>query len=237
MNEAPFWLADDGDRFPDPQTALKEPPGLLAAGGDLSAERLQAAYRQGIFPWFEADMPPLWWCPHPRAIMDVTDMHVPRSLRRRLNRRDYQVSMDTAFVDVISACAAPRGADGKRGTWITPEMHQAYCALHQLGLAHSVEVRVRDELIGGLYGVCIGRFFAAESMFTRADSGSKIALVHLAGQLADWHFPLLDCQIMNPHLLSLGARNMPRDMFLQHLAELVDQPPPPHPWQMRWRWS
>ena len=228
------WLDAGANDFPAPDTALRDPPGLLCAGGDLSPARLIAAYRQGIFPWFEDGSPILWWAPDPRTVLRPETLHISRSLRRRLNRRDYQVTMDHAFDTVVAACAAPRGAE--RGTWITAEMAAAYGELHGLGLAHSVEVWQEEALIGGIYGVGLGACFFGESMFSRETGGSKIAMVHLLGQMQDWGMPLLDCQLPNPHLARLGARPMRRAAFLAELRVLVDRESPPAPWSLQWRW-
>ncbi len=232
------WLPSDSLDFPSPEQALKEPSGLLCAGGDLSPERLERAYREGIFPWYEEGSPILWWSPDPRTVLRPDTLHISRSLRRRLNRRDYRVSADTAFDAVVAACAAPRADTSE--TWITPEMAEAYGRLHRLGLAHSVEVWSDDTdraaLIGGIYGVGIGRCFFGESMFSRATGGSKIALVHLLGQMRHWDMPLLDCQLHNAHLATLGARPMRRAAFLAELRVLLERPAPPSPWSLDYVW-
>lgn len=213
------WLTAD-TRFPPPETALREPNGLLAAGGDLSAERIVAAYRQGIFPWFNPGDPILWWSPDPRMVLFPSEIRVSRSLRRALKKPDHEVRADTAFQQVMAACAAPRDPHG--GTWIVPAMIAAYCRLHERGLAHSIEIWRDGELVGGLYGVALGRVFYGESMFSRIPGASKMALVHLARQLARWNFGLIDCQMETAHLASLGARAIPRSTFLPQLAELVN---------------
>jgi len=205
------WLPDDEIWFPDPERALVQPDGLLAAGGDLTPARLIAAYRQGIFPWYSAGDPILWWSPNPRCVFFPDRFHISRSLRRQLHRNDYRISYDTSFAQVMHACAAPRGDDN--GTWITPEMSHAYLALHQLGVAHSIEVWREDALIGGLYGLAIGRIFYGESMFSRATGGSKIALAHLTARLSRQGYFLLDCQVHSPHLESLGAHCIDRSEF------------------------
>lgn len=228
------WLDPGRLGFPDPETALTEPPGLLAAGGDLSVDRLAAAYRAGVFPWYEEGSPILWWCPDPRAVIRPHEVRVHRSLRKRLRRDDYRVTMDTAFDAVVDGCAGPR-AD-RMGTWITAEMAWAYGALHRAGIAHSVEVWIDGDLAGGLYGVGLGRCFFGESMFTRRTDASKIAFVHLLGQLAAWDVPLVDCQLPNPHLERLGVRSIPRSAFLEELRTLVDAPAPAGPWQLAWDW-
>ncbi|MBF0255143.1 MAG: leucyl/phenylalanyl-tRNA--protein transferase [Gammaproteobacteria bacterium] len=203
-------------RFPDPETAETEPDGLLAVGGDLSPQRLLAAYRLGIFPWYSETQPILWWSPNPRTLLYPARLHLSRSLKKRLRRCDYQIRFDSAFDQVIAACAAPRRQDS--GTWITPEMRQAYSYLHRLGHAHSVELWQEDFLIGGLYGICIGRAFFGESMFSRVTDGSKIALaglVHGFGAQLD----LIDCQLRTEHLISLGAIEVSRSHFSRQLAQ------------------
>lgn len=215
--EGPFWLEADSDpaRFPDPQYALTEPDGLLAVGGDLSPARLLNAYRQGIFPWYSDDQPILWWSPNPRAVLYPNKLKVSRSLRKTLRKRPFRVTLDTAFAEVIEACSAPR--DDQEGTWITAEMKQAYLNLHRLGFAHSVESWAGDELVGGLYGVSLGKVFFGESMFTRRSDASKVAFAHLNTQLKRWGFGLIDCQVHTGHLASLGAEDIPRERFLEAL--------------------
>lgn len=228
------WLDPDRLEFPPARSALSQPPGLLAAGGDLSPERLELAYRSGIFPWFEDGSPILWWSPDPRAVVRPGELHVSRSLRRRLNRGDYEITLDQAFDAVVAGCAAPREEDG--GTWITDEMAHAYGRLHRLGIAHSVEVWMDGELAGGMYGVAVGRCFFGESMFSRRTDASKIAFVHLLGELGERGFPLFDCQMPNPHLQRLGVRSMRRAAFLAELRLLVDQASAPGPWTLHWQW-
>jgi len=215
------WLTAE-DAFPPVGRALKEPNGLLAAGADLSVPRLLQAYRRGIFPWFNEDQPILWWSPDPRMVMFPAELKISRSLGKRLRRGDYEVRADTAFGAVMQACAAPR--DGNPGTWITPQMVEAYEALHRAGHAHSLETWIGDELAGGLYGVALGRVFFGESMFTRATDASKIALAHLARQLERWGYGIIDCQMTTPHLARLGAREVPRAAFIRKLGELVNYP-------------
>lgn len=202
----------DRTRFPDPAQALREPNGLLAVGGDLSPERLIHAYRRGIFPWFSTGDPIIWWSPDPRAILIPERFHGSRSLRKRLRRGDLVTTLDRDFAGVIQGCSEPREADG--GTWLVPEMIAAYQQLHRLGLAHSVEVWREGELVGGLYGVAIGRTFFGESMFSRVSNASKVALARLCEQLRDWEFGVIDCQMTTGHLLSLGAFEVPRAEFL-----------------------
>jgi leucyl/phenylalanyl-tRNA---protein transferase len=213
------WL-EDGQPFPPVHRALHEPNGLLAAGGELSVRRLLQAYRSGIFPWYSEGQPILWWSPDPRMVLAPAEIVLSRSLRKRLRQPGFEIRIDTAFETVVSACAAPRG--GQPGTWITPEMAAAYTALHHAGYAHSIETWADGTLVGGLYGVSIGRMFFGESMFARASDASKIALAHLARQLERWEFGLIDCQMSTPHLASLGAREMPRAGFIRALAELVN---------------
>ena len=202
--------------FPDPRHAPAAAP--LAAGGDLSPALLLHAYARGIFPWFDDDDGPvLWWSPDPRTVLFPDRMRVSRSLRRRLRREDYAVTFDTAFEQVIAACAAPRG--GQNGSWITPAMQAAYTRLHALGFAHSVEAWRDGRLAGGLYGVSLGRMFFGESMFTAQTDASKVALAHLAETLRHWRFELIDCQIDNAHLASLGAEPLPREHFLERLTD------------------
>jgi leucyl/phenylalanyl-tRNA--protein transferase len=214
--------------FPDPALAETEPNGLLAVGGDLSPQRLRNAYRLGIFPWYSAGQPILWWSPDPRLVLFPDGLRISRSLRRTLRRGTFSISLDRAFGAVIRACAAPRpDADG---TWILPEIARAYERLHALGLAHSAEAWQDDELVGGLYGVAIGRTFFGESMFSRASDASKVALVHLVRSLAAWGYALIDCQVYTPHLASLGAVEIPRAEFQRRLAEAVDAPVAAQAW-------
>jgi leucyl/phenylalanyl-tRNA--protein transferase len=222
------WLRSS-DPFPPPSRALREPNGLLAAGADLTVPRLLDAYRQGIFPWYSEGEPVLWWSPDPRMVLIPGALAVSRSLRKRLRRREYEVRADTSFADVMRACAEPR--DGQGGTWISPEMMDAYVALHQAGYAHSVECWLDGTLVGGLYGVSIGRMFFGESMFTRRSDASKVALVHLVRQLERWSFGMIDCQMSTPHLQSLGAQEIARPRFMRVLQELVNYPTRNGPWR------
>lgn len=215
------WLTKD-DPFPAVSRALNEPNGLLAAGADLSAARLLDAYRRGIFPWYSEGEPLLWWSPDPRMVLVPGEFRVSRSLRKRLRRKDYALTADTRFTEVMRACAQARG--GHAGTWITEEMVSAYTTLHAEGYAHSVETWIAGELVGGLYGVAIGRMFFGESMFARVTDASKIALAHLAPQLARWRFGMIDCQMATSHLASVGAREIPRAEFMRNLAKLVNYP-------------
>ena len=221
------WLRRDTP-FPPVESALRHPAGLLAAGADLSPQRLIDAYRLGIFPWFSAGEPILWWSPDPRMVLFPGEVKISRSLAKRLRRREFEVRLDTAFAEVMRACAAPRqGADG---TWITPQMQQAYLRLHELGWAHSVETWVEGELVGGLYGIAIGRAFYGESMFARTSDASKVALAHLARHLESRGFGMIDCQMSTAHLESLGAREIPRREFVAALRELTRSGDAPGRW-------
>ena len=221
------WITGNAP-FPPVGQALRSPGGLLAAGGDLSAPRLLEAYRHGIFPWFSAGEPILWWSPDPRMVLIPGEFRISRSLARVLRNMSYEVRCDTAFERVMRSCAAPRGKHN--GTWISEDMIAAYCALHEIGYAHSVEVWIGGRLAGGLYGVAIGRMFYGESMFSHASNASKIALAHLARQLERWQFKMIDCQMNTAHLASLGAREIPRSEFIARLQELVHCAPVTH-WQ------
>jgi len=223
------WL-DSGDPFPEVERALAEPNGLLAAGADLSLPRLLEAYRNGIFPWFSHDQPILWWSPDPRMVLFPAELKVSRSLARTLRNARFEVRADTAFDAVVEGCRQPRR--GESGTWITEEMAEAYGTLHRAGFAHSVETWLDDKLVGGLYGVALGRAFFGESMFARVSDASKVALVALARQLQHWGFGVIDCQMNTAHLASLGAREIPRAEFTRRLRELVHYAPVPVPWRL-----
>jgi leucyl/phenylalanyl-tRNA--protein transferase len=212
------WLSarDAPESFPPVERALDNPPGLLAAGGDLSPARLAAAYRRGIFPWYSPGQPVLWWSPDPREVLPLDALHISRSLARTLRRGTFATTVDADFAAVIDACAAPRAASP--GSWITPEMRAAYLRLHALGAAHSVEVWRGAELVGGVYGVAAGRVFSGESMFSRASDASKVALVALAEWCRGRGHALIDCQLPSAHLRSLGSRPMRRAEFLAYLA-------------------
>ncbi len=201
--------------FPPLEHALAEPNGLLAAGGDLSPERLLDAYSQGIFPWFNEDEPILWWSPDPRMVLFPNELKISPSMRKTLRKKNYQIRTDSHFTLVMEACARPR--KNQAGTWIHPQMIAAYTKLHEMGWAHCVETWVDDKLVGGLYGVSIGRIFFGESMFSLIPDASKIALVHLVQQLQLWQFDLIDCQVRTPHLASLGAREISRKQFREVL--------------------
>jgi leucyl/phenylalanyl-tRNA---protein transferase len=220
------------DPFPPVDVALRDPDGLLAAGGDLSPDRLLDAYRHGIFPWFSPGDPILWWSPDPRTAFETGKIHISKKLHRELRRSKWTIRADTAFADVMLACAAPRTT--QRGTWITQDMFDAYRHLHNLGFAHSVEIYNGDELVGGIYGVALGRMFYGESMFSRAINGSKIALVALCRMLRDNGFPLLDAQVASPHLMTMGAFEVSRKEFVTHIADYAERPGLPGKWTTLW---
>jgi leucyl/phenylalanyl-tRNA--protein transferase len=221
------WLERD-DPFPPVERALKNPNGLLAAGADLSLERLLEAYRRGVFPWYSRGQPLLWWSPDPRMVLFCAELKVPRSLAKSVRNKGYEVRVDTAFPEVLKGCAEPR--KDQAGTWLGRDMRVAYARLHQEGYAHSFETWRGEELLGGLYGVAIGRMFYGESMFSRATDASKVALVALVSFLKSRGCPLIDCQMYTPLLESLGAREIPRREFLRTLAGLVNYPEPPSKW-------
>lgn len=212
-----IWQLDETLWFPSPHLALKEPNGLLAFGGDLSPERLLSAYQQGIFPWFNEGEPPLWWSPAPRMVLFPAEVRISRSLGKRLRRGDFNLTLDQCFNQVIHQCARLR--ENTTGTWITPEMESAYNQLHQRGYAHSVEAWQEGKLVGGLYGLALGKVFFGESMFSTVSDASKACLVYLAQRLQEQDFQLIDCQVYSDHLASLGAREIPRDEFLSYLQE------------------
>ena len=230
-----IYVLDDSLDFPAPRHALDDPNGLLAIGGDLSTARLLQAYRLGIFPWFSDDQPILWWCPDPRCILYPTRLKISRSLRKSLRNKGVEVSFDNAFDEVIDACAAPRQQQPE--TWITSDMRQAYQQLHRMGVAHSVEVWHEQQLVGGLYGLSLGRAFFGESMFSQLRDSSKIALVYLCGQLRTWQFDFIDCQVENAHLLSLGCELIPREHFLAQLAKSNCHQDKIGPWQLSWQYQ
>ncbi len=214
--------------FPDPASA--EPSGLLGVGGDLSAERLLLGYASAIFPWYSEGQPILWFSPDPRMVLRTAELEVPRSLAKIVRRGDYRVTMDTAFAEVLENCKeSPR--PGQDGTWITEDMQEAYLGLHRRGFAHSVEAWQGDELVGGLYGVAVGRLVSGESMFAYAPDASKVAFVHFVRQLAIWGFPLVDCQVHTPHLERFGAIEIPRDTYVAEISRLAREPGRPGPWR------
>lgn len=225
-----YWIspAEDPEFFPPPSQALTEPNGLLAAGGDLSPKRLLAAYRRGIFPWYEEGQPILWWSPDPRAVLWPQDLHVSRRLARALRQSDLRLSADTAFEAVVEGCAAPRRYTD--GTWITLEMSDAYRQLHERGHAHSFEAWVGEKLVAGMYGVAIGSVFFGESMFARRSNASKIVFVQAVQYLQARAFALIDCQVWSGHLESLGATTLARDAFLEQLQILCQPPGTPGNW-------
>jgi leucyl/phenylalanyl-tRNA--protein transferase len=225
----PLLSNDPSAPFPDPRTALREPDGLLAVGGDLSPERLLNAYRHGIFPWYSEGQPILWWSPDPRTVFRSDGVHLSQRFRRELRKRDWVVRADMALDRVMCECAnCPRR--GQSGTWITREMHAAYVALHRLGHAHSIEVWNDATLVGGLYGVAIGQMYFAESMFSAVSGGSKAALAALGAILHEWSWPLFDAQVASSHLLRMGATALPRERFLRIVADQVALPPPSDAW-------
>lgn len=224
------WLRDAAP-FPPVERARDDLGGLLAAGGDLSPQRLLDAYSRGIFPWYSDDEPILWWSPDPRMVLYVDEFHASRSLMRRMRKGEYEMRVDTAFEAVMRACAEPRPEQD--GTWIQAEMVEAYVRLHELGYAHSVESWRDDELVGGLYGVALGRVFFGESMFARATDASKTALAHLVRLLRTCDVPLIDCQMETEHLASLGARPIPRAQFVREITPLVEFPVPCGHWAER----
>jgi len=226
-----FVLKPDSADLRFPPVELASPEGLLAVGGDLRAERLLEAYRHGIFPWFNPGQPILWWSPDPRAVLLPPKLRISRSLGKTLRQKKFVITLDQAFRDVISFCAQPRSARIGHGTWITPEMIEAYCVLHERGVAHSVESWSEDELVGGLYGVALGSAFFGESMFTRATDASKVAFVYLVRQLEQWGFSLIDCQLPSGHLFSLGAEEIRRRDFMDHLERALRQPDRPGHWR------
>lgn len=232
MIRIPILHAGMSEAFPPVEFALDEPNGLLAAGGDLSVARLLDAYRHGIFPWYSADEPILWWSPDPRMVLATDRTHVATKLRRWLRSSDWTISADSDFAGVMRACAAPRPKQPT--TWIGSDMHDAYCRLHTAGHAHSVEVYAGDELVGGIYGVAIGRMFFGESMFSVRTNGSKVALLALCRGLREWGFPLIDAQVSSSHLVTLGAFELPRKRFVAHLVDYCARPFAPGNWRASW---
>jgi leucyl/phenylalanyl-tRNA---protein transferase len=222
------WLRRD-EPFPPVEQALRNPNGLLCAGGDLSPARLLDGYGRGIFPWYSGDEPILWWSPDPRMVLFCDELKVSRSLAKNLRNKGYRVRVDSAFRRVLEGCSGPRRGDG--GTWLGEDMRRAYFALHRAGHAHCFETWRGDELVGGLYGVAVGRMFYGESMFSRATDASKVALVALVETLRARGFPLIDCQMRTPLLASLGAREIPRRTFLRRVAALVNYAEPAGNWR------
>jgi leucyl/phenylalanyl-tRNA--protein transferase len=224
------WLSDSELRFPPVSQALREPDGLLAAGGDLSCERLISAYQHGIFPWYQDDQPILWWSPSVRMALRPEELIVSRSMRKILRRQEYEITLDQAFAQVIAQCAKVR--EVYPGTWITDAMQEAYCKLHEQGVAHSVEVWHDSKLVGGLYGIAMGRLFFGESMFSLMDNASKAGFILLVKQLQLWHYELIDCQVPSEHLRSLGAVDIGREEFLAILERSKSLPGREGHWQM-----
>lgn len=216
--------------FPPLDEALDEPNGLIAVGGCLSPQRIINAYTRGIFPWFNPGEPILWWSPEPRAVLFPDQLYISRSLAKTLRKTAFDIRYDTAFSEVIEACAAPRHAQG--GTWITQDMKKAYLRLYELGIAHSFEAWQDGQLAGGLYGIAIGQVFFGESMFHRVTDASKVAFVHLVKQMQAWNYQLIDCQVSNSHLFSLGASEIPRIRFTNLLKQLCPLPPAENAWQV-----
>jgi leucyl/phenylalanyl-tRNA--protein transferase len=229
MHLTPLNSANPYQAFPPANKALQEPNGLLAIGGCLSPPRLMNAYRNGIFPWFNPGDPILWWSPDPRLILFPEQLHISRSLNKTLNKNSFNLTLNQCFSDVMQACAEPRNQAA--GTWINAEMLRAYQQLHNMGIAHSVEVWLDQRLVGGLYGVAIGQIFFGESMFHSVTDASKIAFVHLVQQLKTWNYQLIDCQVHTPHLCSLGAQNIDRNQFNAFLAHYCGEPPHPNAWK------
>lgn len=217
MTQKLYYLTDDPTWFPEPKSALEHPSGLLAIGGDLSFERVYNAYQNGIFPWFNEDEPVLWWCPDPRALIEIGQVRVNKTLRKFLKKCDYRVSINQCFKKVIEHCAEPRAYS--EGTWILPEMVECYDQLHQKGYAHSIEVWQGDDLVGGLYGVTVGSCFCGESMFSKQPNASKLALIVLQGILQDVPNAFIDCQLQNAYLMSMGASLVSRDIYLEKLED------------------
>ncbi len=227
------WLDPDQLWFPPAEEALDDPDGLLALGGDLSTERLILAYRSGIFPWYSDEQPILWWSPNPRCVLYPQDIHVSRSLRRTLNQRRFHITADQVFSRIIRLCATTRS----EGTWITDDMIASYSRLHRQGIAHSIEVwNNKGELAGGMYGLAIGQCFFGESMFSLESNASKVLMVHLAHQLQEWGYRIMDCQVESHHLLTMGARTIPRSEFLSIIEEYADRKPDQPDWTFNWQW-
>ena len=225
MNPSPIWLASNDINFPPVEQALTEPDGLLAMGGDLSPQRIIHAYCQGIFPWYSDGQPILWWSPNPRAVLFPDKLHISKSIKKFIRKQIFTTSLDQAFEQVIDRCAQiPR--NDQAGTWITSEMKQAYIHLHKLGFAHSAECWHGDKLVGGLYGLALGQVFFGESMFSQQSNASKVAFIHLIDNLIHADYQLIDCQVSNEHLLSLGAQEIPRNEFIalleKHTTTLKD---------------
>jgi len=223
-------LPDDKSDLRFPPVDLASPEGLLAIGGDLAAARLLEAYKHGIFPWYSQGQPIMWWSPDPRALLFSGNIKISRSLAKTIRQNRFTVSFDRVFPDVVQACSEPRETQAETGTWITPAMMAAYCKLHEMGHAHSVEVWQSEKLVGGLYGISLGRAFFGESMFSRVSNSSKIALAMLAKQLERWHFHFIDCQLPSDHLGSLGVEPVTREKFLRELKKALTFKDKPGAW-------
>jgi leucyl/phenylalanyl-tRNA--protein transferase len=224
----PVYRIPSEHLFPHP--SLAEPNGLLGVGGDVDPDRMLRAYAAGIFPWYSEGQPVLWFTPDPRFVLEPGALVVQRSLRKRIHRGDYEVRLDTVFMDVVRACkTSPR--PGQDGTWITRELERSYEVLHRRGYAHSIEAWRGSELVGGLFGVALGQLFSGESMFAAAPDASKVAFVAGVRQLRAWGFELIDCQVYTDHLLRFGAHAIPRNEYLRWIAELVRRPSRPGPWR------
>jgi leucyl/phenylalanyl-tRNA--protein transferase len=209
---------------------MADPSGIIAVGGDLHPDRVLLAYHSGIFPWYSEGQPLLWWSPDPRMVLRPSELKVQRSLKKRVKRGDYRITFDTVFSQVLDGCAETPRPD-QDGTWLTEPLKAAFVELHRRGIAHSVEAWQDDTLVGGLYGLAIGRVFCGESMFTRRSDASKVAFVHLVRQLERWGFPMVDCQVHTPHLERFGAYETPREAFLDEFRSLASMPGRPGPWQ------
>lgn len=218
----PSWLTEDKQSFPAPKQALEDPDGLLALGGDLSVERLLAAYSQGIFPWYSDDEPILWWSPNPRTLIFFDEFHASKSLLKVMKTTEYDIKLDDDFEQVVEACRQPRAK--QKGTWITDDMKQAYINLFNQGYAHCISVHKNGKLWGGLYGVSLGHAFFGESMFSNQDNGSKVAMFHLIEHLKNKGFSWIDCQVWSDHLGTLGARTIAREAYLIHLKTALKEP-------------
>ncbi len=228
-----FWITANRHAmdFPPITDALTEPDGLLAVAGDLSVPRLLEAYRNGIFPWYDDSQPILWWSPNPRTVLLPEKVHISRSLRKHMNKKAFNISFDQAFEKVIHQCAAPR--PDENGTWLTTEMIAAYLELHKEGHAHSIECWQEDKLVGGLYGVSIGKVFFGESMFSLVPNASKICLVELSKHLKLWGFKLIDCQVESAHLASMGAEQFSREEFKLYIGDYCEQLPSVQSWNVQ----
>jgi leucyl/phenylalanyl-tRNA--protein transferase len=224
------WLDDEDLTFPDPASSMREPNGLLAVGGDLRPERILRAYQLGIFPWYHEEQPPLWWSPDPRMVLFPEELHISGSLAKFLKRNPFRISSNQCFSEVLAGCAGPR--KGSEGTWLSEEMQAAYLVLHGIGHAHSVETWLGDTLVGGLYGIALDGIFYGESMFSKVSNASKVAFVHLVRTLGSAGFRVIDCQVANPHLASLGARNITRAAFMRFLPRRVEISRPT-PWPLQ----